>query len=199
MNGLWDNPKCENCNDTGWIRHPEGGGHFCQICRPGQQTAGMQAAADVVAEVARRMKDVGAKDLSPLPHSPLPHADLAERVGTIPAKDMELREYQLARLVAEHDAEHPIQLKELVEETGLGEREIKGIFRTLRDLHALPIGASRQKPFGYYWITTKEGFLSYYHTARAQAMAELVTLEKMARKHWPELAGQMKLPEIETH
>lgn len=191
---LFDKPKCENCNDTGWIRHPEGGGHFCQICRPGQQDRGMQPMGSIIAEVARRM---GVAEQS-LTHSlSTQHSGLAERLGTIPAKALEPREYQLARIVAEHDAEHPVQLKELVEETGLGEREIKGIFRTLRDLHALPIGASRQKPFGYYWITTKEGFLNYYHTARSQAMAELVTLEKMARKHWPELAGQMKLPEIE--
>jgi len=64
----------------------------------------------------------------------------------------------------------------------------------LRDRYLLPIGASRKPPAGIYWISTKEGFLSYYESTRSQALAELATLGKMCRKHFPELAGQLQLP-----
>jgi len=195
-------PKCENCGDSGWVRHPAGGGHFCQICRPAEESKGerkakvyqgMQAAADVVAEVARRMQV--AESLAPnTQHLTPAHEEQALRAGHIPWADLDPEEASVVILISQADRQHPVRIAEIQKQTGLSDRTVKAIVHTLREVHLLPIGGSRRPPVGMFWIQDAAGFQSYYDQTYAQAMSELRTLHKMARTHYPELAGQLLLP-----
>ncbi len=73
----------------------------------------------------------------------------------------------------------------------LSERTIKAYVKTFRD-NALPVLASREKPFGYFWAQTVEELESYELTFRAQAMSELTTLKNM-KINYKRLCGQKPL------
>lgn len=73
------------------------------------------------------------------------------------------------------------------------ERYIKEIIRALRRDYHLPIMASRRRPFGYWWCGSKDEMDAYIQTFKAQALDELVTLSKIVKANYPELAGQLRL------
>ena len=182
--------KCQECEDTGWVKHPAGGMVRCGKCNPRRPAATPPERGIIADSDLHSVKDElgDCKVLGKL-------VDSGVRIEKIPADELEPMEYEVALIIAGHEESKPVKIREITDETGLDERSVKGICRTLRDKFLLPIGASRRPPAGIYWITTKEGFLRYYETTRSQALSELVTLNKMAKRHFPELAGQLSIVE----
>ena len=178
-------PKCAACGDTGWVKYPQGGMGSCRKCgNTGFKSLGAVCGAMSFAA----LNDVTTNDEGPKTTNP-------GRVHPVPViipERLNEEEYAVAVIVRQHGLEDPVKIKDITEATGYDERKVKGICRTLRDYHLLPIGASRKQPAGIYWITTEAGFLNYYHTTKAQALSELGTLGRLARKHFPDLAGQLK-------
>ena len=73
----------------------------------------------------------------------------------------------------------------------LSERTIKAYVKTFRD-NALPVLASREKPFGYFYAQEISELADYEKTFRAQAMSELTTLKNM-KVNYKRLCGQKPL------
>jgi hypothetical protein len=63
----------------------------------------------------------------------------------------------------------------------------------LRREWLLPIGSSRRAPAGYFWMQTAAQFIEWSRAYRSQAIDELVTLFKLQRANFAELAGQQPL------
>lgn len=169
MGTLFDAPPtCTYCRDTGWVQHPRGGVVICKHCKP--ET--MKALGSVAERAIKQLR--------------------GERYDGA-AGELKEDERRVADLIHGRRAANPIKIKEITAETGYDERKVKAVCRTLRNYHLLPIGASRREPAGIFWISTAEEFMAYYHTTKAQALDELQTLGRLCRRHFPELAGQLKL------
>ena len=122
---------------------------------------------------------------------------LAEHVWLREEKKMETdpRVLNTARAIVTATVEQPISgptLQALLRET---ERGVKSYVETLRREWVLPIGSTRQ--LGYYWMLSAKDFLDWSRAYRAQAITSLVTLYKMQRTNFPELAGQESLQFIQ--
>lgn len=90
--------------------------------------------------------------------------------------------------------ENVARLKWLCEVTGHCEREVKKLIEQLRVTHRCPIGASRGKNCGYFWMVDAEDFrvgLASYWAQMLTGWRVLRTLDDPARLR--ELLGQLKL------
>jgi len=95
-----------------------------------------------------------------------------------------------ARLLIHSTSAQPVSRESLQGQLRSTEREVKAVAQELRREWFLPIGSSRRQPSGYYWMHTPEDFLNWSRAYRSQAIDELVTLHKLQRNNFPELAGQ---------
>ncbi len=75
------------------------------------------------------------------------------------------------------------------------ERGVKSCIEILRGEWVLPIGSTRQR--GYYWMLAAKDFIDWARAYRSQAITSLVTLARMQRVNFPQLAGQESLQFIE--
>jgi hypothetical protein len=108
-------------------------------------------------------------------------------------KAVEPHVLNVARLLIHATVETPISNFTLQGYLRSTEREIKAAVRELRREWQLPIGSSRKPPTGYFWIETAAAFIEWSRVYRSQAIDELVTLYKLQRSNFPELAGQQSL------
>jgi len=99
----------------------------------------------------------------------------------------------IAQAIKPRSASFPITIRELSKKFGLTPRTVKGAVQTLRG-RGFPIGANRQKPYGYWWISTPQEMEAFVRQYRSQAMNELRILQKMVRINYPQLIGQLRLP-----
>lgn len=61
----------------------------------------------------------------------------------------------VARLIFSRRMRNAVRTAEIAEQTGLPEREIRSVIERLRSLYRMPIGSSKRKPGGYFWIRNK--------------------------------------------
>lgn len=101
--------------------------------------------------------------------------------------------FNLARILTRATSAYPIPIDSLRAYCCCDARTIKERARTLRRDWLLPIGSSRQKPYGLYWCQTERDYLDWERTYRGQAVDELVTLYRLRKRNYPELAGQESL------
>ncbi len=106
--------------------------------------------------------------------------------------------FEVARVLTHAAAAAPFTNEAIASHLKLSERKVKDIVRTLRREWLLPIGSSRQLPYGYYWILTPKQFLDWSRVYRAQAIDELVTLHRLQRANFAELSGQGSFDFAET-
>lgn len=110
-------------------------------------------------------------------------------------------ESYVASLLLSASAARPIGIREIVTHTRLAleqeidERKVKKVIRELRREHGFPILARRKRPSGYWWCETADEMESFVSSFRSQAMDELVTISKMVKLNYPEIAGQLRLEE----
>ena len=76
------------------------------------------------------------------------------------------------------------------------ERELKEVVRALRQEHAFPIISRRSKPAGLWWCGSLDEMREFITSFRKQALDELLTLSKIVRHNYPELAGQLTLEDV---
>lgn len=108
---------------------------------------------------------------------------------------VDLRALNAARACVSTTVERPISgptLQALLRES---ERGVKTCIEILRNEWVLPIGSTRQR--GYYWMFAAKDFIDWARAYRSQAITSLVTLAKMQRANFPELAGQESLQFIQ--
>lgn len=101
--------------------------------------------------------------------------------------------FHFARLLALTTSERPLTIEALGAHFRLSDRQVKSMTRTLRREWLLPIGSSRQKPAGLFWILSPKDFLDWSRAYRSQAIDELATYYRLQRRNFPELAGQTSL------
>lgn len=98
----------------------------------------------------------------------------------------------LAALLRHRGASAPIGIAELMSFLPLGEREIKEAVKSLVENFRVPVGASRQKPYGYYLVQSAQDLAlairPYVHELRSIG-SRVRALEAAA----PALAGQLNL------
>ena len=75
----------------------------------------------------------------------------------------------------------------------LTEREMKAIILSLREEHCFPILASKAPPYGYWWCESSEQMLVQLARVHSEAVGMLSVWSKIAKAHYPELAGQLRL------
>lgn len=100
---------------------------------------------------------------------------------------------EIAQTISRRTAGFPITVRELSRMFGLSERMIKQVVQRLRE-SGLPIGANRQRPYGYWWISTPQEMETFVRQYRAQALNELRILSRMVGQNYPSLVGQLRLP-----
>ena len=103
-----------------------------------------------------------------------------------------------ARMVIHYSASAPLSGYTIQGQLRATERDVKRFMRELRREWLLPIGSSRQPPFGYFWIISASEYLEWERVFRAQAIDELVTLFRLRRANFPELAGQGAFDFVES-
>lgn len=80
--------------------------------------------------------------------------------------------------------------------TPLTDRKVKEIVEQLRLTHHCPIGASRQEPFGYFWIVTAADRETAVRPYRQQILTMWRTLRALdSPAALRELHGQLRLEE----
>jgi hypothetical protein len=104
----------------------------------------------------------------------------------------------MARALVSASAEQPIQGEALGYLLDVDARKIKELAKRLQDEWQLPVVASREKPYGYFYARTQEQLLSWARTNRSQAISMLVTQYHLLRSNLPELAGQQSLDFVNT-
>lgn len=97
--------------------------------------------------------------------------------------------FAFARALVHATRETTVSRSTLMSLLSASERDVKNYARTLRSEWVLPVGSSRQKPSGYFWIRTAEEFFEWSRAFRNQALDQLVT-EHRLRQLFPALAGQ---------
>jgi len=125
------------------------------------------------------------EQINPLAGHPL--TDLAEFVASAPLPATGERPMKIGDLIVAYGSqcgEWP------------NEREIKAVVRSLRKEHAFPILSRRHKPAGLWWCESAAQMNDFIDSFRNQAIDELHTLSKVVRHNYPELAGQLKLEEV---
>lgn len=108
---------------------------------------------------------------------------------------VDLRALNAARAIVTATVELPVSGPTLQGGLRESERGVKTCIEILRNEWVLPIGSTRQR--GYYWMLVAKDFIDWARGYRAQAITSLVTLSKMQRANFPELAGQESLQFIE--
>lgn len=101
---------------------------------------------------------------------------------------------KLARALVKGTVEYPIPAHALLQHLHLTDpRTLKGMVATLRNDWKLPIGSSRHEDkSGYYWINKPEDALAWFNSYTAQARQEMKTAYRLIKRHYPELAGQLR-------
>lgn len=106
-----------------------------------------------------------------------------------------VQERIIAELILVRRLRNPIRTDEIANKTGLPEREIRAVVERLRAVFRMPVGGSKRRPAGFFWIRTKaEARVAYQcYTCGAR------TTFKIVRRFIPddfiaELEGQLRLP-----
>ena len=125
----------------------------------------------------------------------------AEIVNPLAGHAMTDMESYVASLLLGTTAERPIGISEIITHVGLAlerradKRSVKMTIRSLRKDHAFPILSRKQRPSGYWWCGSAEEMRGYIDRWQTQPLDELHTLSVIVRQNYPELAGQLRLPE----
>lgn len=104
----------------------------------------------------------------------------------------------MARALIPASIENPFPGEALASLLVLSARDVKDTAKRLRDEWRLPVIGRREKPYGYFFATAPEEFLSWMRTTRSQAISELATAFHLFKACFPELAGQQSLDFINT-
>ena len=102
----------------------------------------------------------------------------------------------VAGLIWQHQRSAPISIDEIVRTCGhsLSDRKVKEIVEQLRVTHRCAIGASRQTPFGYFWVRTADDREAAVKPYREQILSMWRTLRVLdSQEKLRELYGQLRL------
>lgn len=110
----------------------------------------------------------------------------------IPPTDDERR---VALLISQfRGKEHPVSIAQIRVQTGLSERQIKGIVEQLVVTHRIQIGGRREEPVGYFIIETAEDREAAVTPYKRQILAMLRRLRVLESKQaLSEFVGQLEL------
>jgi len=107
-------------------------------------------------------------------------------------------ELTIGRMIWGHAGRaHPISIAEIIREVPqpkLSVRTVKNVVEQLRVMHRVPIGASREEPFGYFRIVDAEDRAVAVRPYRRQILTMWRTLRTLdSPERCQELLGQLTL------
>ena len=71
---------------------------------------------------------------------------------------------------------------EIVKRTGLSERKVQQVIRSLRMKHGYPIGAAVEEPFGYYIADKQEELADMARALRSRALKVLAVAARFSKR-----------------
>lgn len=155
---------CNNCYDSGFAEGVSDW-HWCPVCcPPGDTQAARQQLHEALKAFAENFTD-----------------------------PFQARMFHAARALTRTNTKRTVRGLTLGLFLSLSDRQVKGLIEALRNRWHLPIGSLRVEPFGYYWMATPQDCLAWFNTMKAQATSELGTAYRLIKRHYPELAGQLKI------
>jgi len=115
-----------------------------------------------------------------------------------PKLELDKFEYQLAQTILQHAKDSPVQVKTLVEMTGLLDPVVRSIVSDLVVIHGLPIGsrAGNKNP-GYYWVETDSDLEKAAESLRRRGIRVLIRAQKLKKYNFNDLVGQLKAAGIQ--
>ncbi len=125
-----------------------------------------------------------------------------EMISPVGGEPMSELEKFIASLLFEAASDRPLKTNEIVAAVAdsldqtLNFRRLKLIIKRLRDDRGFPILTRRSKPEGYYWCRSEAEFTEFRRMWWSQILSEINTIEKMTKRTYPHLAGQMRLVDI---
>lgn len=131
------------------------------------------------------------------------HIFAAEQLNPLSGQTMTATETCIAQLLMEATSAQPIKIADIIVQVAeivgerLNERQIKIIVRSFRRDRAFPILSRRATPAGYWWCQSLEEMKEFALLWQSQYFDEMRTLWVMMKHHYPRLAGQMRLPNLD--
>jgi hypothetical protein len=86
-----------------------------------------------------------------------------------------------------------IQADEIAAMADLTTRVVNSVVKSLTEKHALAIGASVAKPYGYYLLDTADELENYCRQLHGRALSQLRRESILRRVHMLELIGQVRM------
>lgn len=81
-----------------------------------------------------------------------------------------------------HGRDMAVSSTEIVKRTGLSERKVQQVIRSLRMKHGYPIGAAVEEPFGYYIADKQEELADMARALRSRALKVLAVAARFSRR-----------------
>lgn len=78
--------------------------------------------------------------------------------------------------------EHALSSTEIGRRTGLSERKIQAVIRSLRMKHGEPIGAAVDEPMGYYIAVNQDELVAIARSLRSRALKVLAVAARFSRR-----------------
>ena len=82
----------------------------------------------------------------------------------------------------QHGRESATSSTEIEERTGLSERKIQAVIRSLRMKHGYPIGAAVESPMGYYIAVRQEELADMARALRSRALKVLAVAARFSKR-----------------
>jgi hypothetical protein len=103
-------------------------------------------------------------------------------------------EREVAALISSHTRRAPILINQICGARSLPKRQAQSIIESLRAEHHLPIGASKHRPRGYFWIRDAADLEIALRNMLNPAKRMLATARAFAPPHLEaELNGQIRI------
>lgn len=81
-----------------------------------------------------------------------------------------------------HGREAAVSSTEIMRRTGLSERKIQQVIRSLRMRHGYPIGAAVESPMGYYIAVKQEELADMARALRSRALKVLAVAARFSKR-----------------
>ncbi|HQU82979.1 MAG TPA: hypothetical protein PKY59_07645 [Pyrinomonadaceae bacterium] len=128
------------------------------------------------------------------------HVFEEEVLNPINGQQMSPEETFIAQMILDGTSEKPIKMQQIIDDyvdvfgEKLSERQLKIIIRSFRRDRAFPILSRRAAPAGYWWCQSVAEMKEFARLWQSQYFDEMRTLYVMMKHNFPQLAGQMRLP-----
>lgn len=123
--------------------------------------------------------------------SPLVSTDASAEHDTLTMLPEESSVWTL--IAAHHGRAHAIGAAALARQSGLSDRVVRRVIKTLIEQHAAPIASTPNPPAGYYIPETLEEVLATTESLKSRALSILTRMARLRRVALPDVLHQLSL------